>query len=206
MNEYIEKRQIQEQEEMRKAKENAVQHELYNFDEAGEKGELVLERAMKETEVLVNLRNRLNAEIEQIEKEMDSYKRTYENTSKDYQKKLQASKENIDRLREQQESTTNRIESNYIRKQQSDEIKKQQQIEKEQDDATLRFNQEINTLTVEIKKRKAEIEEHDLTLKSNVAEYKTFANKIFLEIKDELVDRVKKKRHLIYTKKQLQEN
>jgi hypothetical protein len=205
LNEYIEKRQIQEQEEMRKAKENAVQHELYNFEEAEEKGELVLERAMKETEILINLKNRLNIEIEQIEKEIDSYKRTYDNTTKDYQKKLQASKENIERLREQQESTTNRIESNYIRKQQSDEIKKQQQIEKEQDDATLRFNQEINTLTAEIKKRKAEIEEARLNVeKAMLAEYKTFANKIFLEVKEEVNDRVKKERdNLINTREMI---
>ena len=42
LNEYIERRQIQEQEEMRRAKENAVQHEMFNFEAAGDKGELVL--------------------------------------------------------------------------------------------------------------------------------------------------------------------
>lgn len=195
LNEYIEKRQIQEQEEMRKAKENAITHEMYNFEESGEKGELVLERAMKETEILVSLKNRLDTEIDQIEREIDSLKRSYENTTKDYQKKLQASKENIDRLREQQEATTNRIESNYIRKQQSDEIKKQQQIEKDQDDATLRFNQEISTLETEIKKRKGEIEESRLNVeKAMLSEYKTFSNKIFSEIKEDVNQRFKDER------------
>ncbi len=203
LNEYIEKRQIQEQEEMRRARENAVQHELFNFENAGEKGELILERAMKETEIFVNLRNRLNAEIEQIEKEIESYKRTYENTTKDYQKKLQASKENVERLREQQESTTNRIESNYLRKQQLDEIKKQQQIEKDQDDATLRFNQEINTLAAEIKKRKQELEGARLNVeKAMLSEYKTFANKVFVEIKDSANVKVKEEREELITSRQ----
>ena len=192
LNEYIEKRQLQEQEEMKRARQNAVEHEQYNFDNAGEKGVLVLERAMKETETFINLKHRLMAEIEQLEGEIESFKRSYENTTKDYQKKLQASKENIDRLREQQEATTNRIESNYIRKQQSDEIKKQQQLEKDQDDATLRFNQEVNSLTAEIEKRKAELEEgKQYVEKSMLAEYKTFANKIFKEVKVDVDNRVK---------------
>ena len=195
LNEYIEKRQLQEQEEMKKARENAIQHEAYNFEEAGEKGELVLERAMKETEIFVSMRNRLNTEIDQFEKEMDSLKRSFENTSKDYQKKLQASKENTERLREQQEATTNRIESNYIRKQQADEIKKQQQIEKDQTDAQLKFNQSIDNLTAEITKRKEELEEGRLNVeKSMLAEYKTFSNKIYEEIRESVNERVKDER------------
>lgn len=195
LNEYIEKRQLQEQEEMKKARENAIQHEAYNFEEAGEKGELVLERAMKETEIFVSMRNRLNTEIDQFEKEIDSLKRSFENTSKDYQKKLQASKENTERLREQQEATTNRIESNYIRKQQADEIKKQQQIEKDQTDAQLKFNQSIDNLTAEITKRKEELEEGRLNVeKSMLAEYKTFSNKIYEEIRESVNERVKSER------------
>lgn len=195
LNEYIEKRQLQEQEEMRKARENAVQHELYNFEEAGEKGELVLERAMKETDIFVNMRNRINTEIEQLEKEIDSLKRSFDNTTKDYMKKLQASKENSERLREQQEATTNRIENNYIRKQQADEIKKQQAIEKDQEDAQLRFNQEINNLSAEIKKRKDELEKAKLDVeKSMLSEYKTFSNKIYAEIRDSVNQKVKEER------------
>lgn len=195
LNEYIEKRQLQEQEEMRKARENAVQHELYNFEEAGEKGELVLERAMKETDIFVNMRNRLNTEIDQFEKEIDSLKRSFDNTTKDYLKKLQASKENSERLREQQEATTNRIENNYIRKQQADEIKKQQAIEKDQEDAQLRFNQEINNLTAEIEKRKEELANAKLNVeKSMLAEYKTFSNKIYAEIRNSVNKQVKEER------------
>lgn len=195
LNEYIEKRQLQEQEEMKRARENAIQHEQYNFESAGEKGELVLERAMKETELFVSLRSRLEAEIQQLEGEIESLKRNFDNTTKDYQKKLQASKENSERLREQQEATTNRIENNYIRKQQADEIRKQEQIEKDQEDAQLRFNQEINNLATEIQKRKEELQEAKVNVeKSMLSEYKTFANKIYKEIRDTVNEQVKEER------------
>ena len=195
LNEYIEKRQIQEQEELKRARENAIQHEQYNFEQAGEKGELVLERAMKETEIFIGIRTRLNTEIQHFESEIESLKRNFENTTKDYQKKLQASKENSQRLREQQEATTNRLENNYIRKQQSDEIKKQEQIEKDQEDAQLRFNQEINNLSDQIAQRKQEIAEAKVNLeKAMLAEYETFANKIFKEVKEDVNKKVRDER------------
>ena len=192
LNEYIEKRQLQEQEEMKKARENAVQHEQYNFKEVGEKGELVLERAMKETEVYFSTRNRLTVEIETFEREIESLKRNFENTIKDYQKQLQASSENIQRLREQQESTTNKIEYNYAKKQQIDEVKKQEQIEKKKKDEELRFNQEINNLTEEINKRKVELETaKSYVSKAMMAEYKTFVDKVYAEIKEDVIKNTK---------------
>ncbi len=195
LNEYIEKRQLQEQEEMKRARLNAVEHEQYNFEAAGDKGTLVLERAMKETETFINLKHRLMTEIEQLEGEMESIKRTYDNKTKDYQKNTQTARENIDRLREQMEATTNRIESNYIRKQQTDEVKKLEQLDRDQDDATLRYNQEINSLTEEVNKRKEELEEGRKYVESAMlAEYKTFANKVFKDVRADVDKRVKDER------------
>lgn len=192
LNEYIEKRQLQEQEEMKRARLNAVEHEQYNFDAAGNKGTLVLERAMKETETYLNLKHRLTTEMEQLEGEMESIKRTYDNKTKDYQKNTQTARENIDRLREQMEATTNRIESNYIRKQQTDEVKKLEQLDREQDDATLRFNQEINSLVEEVNKRKAELEEARKYVEdAMLAEYKTFANKVFKDVRADVDAKIK---------------
>lgn len=192
LNEYIEKRQLQEQEEMKRARLNAVEHEQYNFDAAGNKGTLVLERAMKETETYLNLKHRLTTEIEQLEGEMESIKRTYDNKTKDYQKNTQTARENIDRLREQMEATTNRIESNYIRKQQTDEVKKLEQLDRDQDDATLRFNQEINSLVEEVNKRKAELEEARKYVEdAMLAEYKTFANKVFKDVRADVDAKIK---------------
>ena len=183
LNEYLEKRARQEQEELEKARLNAVEHEKYDFSESGMDGSLLLDRAIKETEVYLNARQRILYEIGQLESEMDSFKRNYENTSKEYQRKMQASKENVERLRKQQEETTNRIESNYIKKQQGDEIKKQETLEKEQEDATVRFNQQVTSLQSEIDKRKIDLDERKLYVQTSMlSEYQTFSNKLYDEI------------------------
>ena len=204
LNEYIEKRQRLEEEELKKARENAIQHETYNFVGVENKGELILERAMKEAETFVGMRNRVNSEIEAIEKEIENLKRNFESITKDYQKKLQASKENSERLREQQESTTNRIESNYIKKQQSDEFKKQQQIEKDYEVAQFKFNQEINNLSLLIENKKIEIQEGKAYLeKAMLAEYNTFASKVYKELKIQVDNKIKKEKDdLIASKNQ----
>ena len=209
LNEYLEKRARQEQEELEKARINAVEHETYDFSSTGINGALVLERAINESETYINIRSRLLSEIQQLEDEIESIKRTYENTEKDYQKKMQVSKENVDRLRKQQEETTNRIENNYIKKQQADEIKKQEQLEKDNDAATIRFNQEIEGLTAEIETRRKELEERRQYVEEAMkAEYQSFSTKLYkslttilqeesedekaeiLEIKDEIAEKL----------------
>ena len=180
LNEYLEKRARQEQEELEKARVNAVEHETYDFSSTGINGSLVLERAINESETYINIRSRLLSEIQQLEGEIESIKRTYENTEKDYQKKMQVSKENVDRLRKQQEETTNRIENNYIKKQQADEIKKQEQLEKDHDAATIRFNQEMEGLNTEIATRRTELEQRRKYVEEAMkAEYQTFATKLY---------------------------
>ena len=210
LNEYLEKRARQEQEELEKARINAVEHETYDFSSTGINGSLVLERAINESETFINIRSRLLSEIQQLEDEIESLKRTYENSEKDYQKKMQVSKENVDRLRKQQEETTNRIENNYIKKQQADEIKKQEQLEKDHDSATIRFNQETEALTAEIKTRREELEKRRQYVEDAMkAEYQTFSSKLYksletiikeenqdereelLEIKDEIAEELK---------------
>ena len=179
LGEYLEKRARQEQEELEEAQRNAVSHEEYDFASSGVDGSLVLERAMKESETYINAKQRLLAEIQQFESEITTLSRNYENTSKDYQRKLQASKENMERLRQQQEESTNRIEVNYIRKQQQDEVKKQEQLEKDLDDTTNKFNVEVNSLNEEIEKRRAQIEERRLKVQEAMdSEYQSFAGKL----------------------------
>lgn len=190
LNEYLEKRARQEAEELEKARQNAVEHEVYNFDKTGIDGSLILDRAMKESEIYLNYRQRLLAQIQQYESEIESLKRNYENTSKDYQRKLQASKENIERLRVQQEESTNRIEVNYIRKQQQDEIKKQEQLEKDQDSATVRFDQETSALREQIEKCRTELEEKkEYATNSMLSEYDTFATKVYKAIMNEVQEK-----------------
>ncbi len=202
LNEYLEKRARQEQEELEKARLNAVEHEVFDFSKAGIDGSLVLERAMKETETYLNFRQRTLGEIQQLESEVDSLKRNYENTQKDYQRKLQASKENVDRLRKQQEESTNRIESNYIKKQQQDEVKKQEQLERDFDDATVRFNNDIQTLQANIATKRAELEEHRKTVEDAMnAEYETFSKKVYEQIDKSIEDRVNDEKQAIINMK-----
>lgn len=187
LGEYLEKRARQEQEELEEAQRNAVAHEEYDFSSSGIDGSLVLERAMKESETYLNIKQRLLTEIQQFESEITTLKKNYENTSKDYQRKLQASKENMERLRQQQEESTNRIEVNYIRKQQQDEVKKQEQLEKDQEDATNKFNAEINSLNVEIEKRRTELEsKKEGVQEAMLNEYQSFSSKLHKNIADEV--------------------
>lgn len=198
LNEYLEKRARQEQEELEKARLNAVEHENFDFSKAGIDGSLVLERAMKETETYLNFRQRTLGDIQQLESEVDSLKRNYENTQKDYQRKLQASKENVDRLRKQQEESTNRIESNYIKKQQQDEVKKQEQLERDFDDSTVRFNNDIQSLQTEITTKRAELEEHRKIVEDAMnAEYETFSKKVYDQIDKSIEERVNNEKQAI---------
>ena len=202
LNEYLEKRARQEQEELEKARLYAVEHETFDFSEAGLNGTLVLDRAMKESETYLNIRQRLLSEIEQFDGEIDSLKRNYENTQREYEKKMQASKENVGRLRKQQEESTNRIESNYIKKQQSDEIKKQEQLEKDHDSATVRFNQEMEVLVAEIDTRKKDLEERRQYVEDAMkAEYQTFSLKMYKSIFSALEDKTNQEKQIVINMK-----
>jgi hypothetical protein len=185
LQQYLEKRAKVEEEELEKARENSMATEEYDFDELGVDGSLVLERAMKESETFIKVRRRLQDEINSIETEKDNYKKTFDQTLKDMQRKLQASRENLDSLKTQQEASTNRIESNYIRKQQADEIKKQQQLEKDIEEATTKFNDEQETLKKEIDKRQEEIEEKkNFVQQAMLLEFKHYANTLYDALSD----------------------
>ncbi len=195
LNEFLEKRARQEQKELEEAMKNTVYHEDYDFSHLGLSGTQILERAMKETEIYLNQRPRALAEIQQLESEIESAKRNYENNQKEYQRKMQASKENIERLRKQQEESTNRIESNYIRKQQTDEIKKQEQMEKDYEGVTLRYNQDINTLTTEINARRTELEERKKVVENAMeAEYQTFSGRVYKELRTDAHEKEKEEK------------
>ncbi len=185
LQQYLEKRAFLEQQELERARENAVETESYDFEELGINGSLVLERAMKECETYIGNRRRLLGECGQIESEKENFAKNYDATEKDYQRKLQASRENLESLKAQQEASTNRIESNYIRKQLQDEIKKQQQLEKDSDEAAEKFKQEQASLDAEVVKRKEEIEEKRKAVESSMLlEFKNYANVMYKKLAD----------------------
>ena len=180
LQQYLEKRAKVEEEELEKARENSMATEEYDFGELGVDGSLVLERSMKECETFIKVRRRMQDESNSIETEKDNYKKTFEQTLKDMQRKLQASRENLESLKTEQEVSTNRIESNYIRKQQADEIKKQEQLEKDIEQATAKFKEEQETLEKEIEKRNKEIEEkRQFVEQAMLLEFKHYANTLY---------------------------
>ena len=189
LQEYLEKRALKEREEMEKARQNSMASEEYDFNDLGVDGSLVLDRAMKESESFIKSRRRLQDEINSIETEKENYKKTFETNSKDMQRKLQASRENLESLKKQQEESTNRIEINYIRKQLADEMKKQQQLEKDLEDATGKFEEEQVSLQKEMEKREKEIEEKkDFVEKAMLLEFKHYANTLFKALAQKAAD------------------
>lgn len=178
LREFLDYKARKEKEEFQRAKEETIQHEVYDFASAGIDGSLVLERAMKESEIFLNKKEKVLVKISQLEAELDSRRKNFENTQKEYQTKIQASKENISRLRQMQEETTNRIESNYYRKQQTQEIGKQEQFEQEFEQFRTKYLLERNEGEEEIKKLNDELEGYKRQVESAMqGEYSTFFNR-----------------------------
>ena len=177
LREFLDYKARREKEEFNRAKEQDVEYEKYDFSSTGVNGSVVLDRAMKESEIFLKKKEKAYVRIAQLESELDTRKKNFDNVQKDYQNKLQASRENIDRLLQQQEETTNRIESNYLRKQQTQEIAKQEQLEQEFEQQRARYLLEKNELEEEIKKLQDELEDskHEVE-KAMLGEYQNFFN------------------------------
>ena len=190
LREFLDYKARKEKEEFNKAKEDLVEVEKYNFEDAGIDGSIVLERAMKESELFLKKKEKILVQISQLEGELDSRRKNFDNVQKDYQTKLQASKENVTRLRQMQEETTNRIESNYYRKQQTQEVGKQEQLEQEFEGLRAKYLLEKNECEEEIKKLNAELagykKDVELAMKS---EYSTFFDR-FCKSAEKVVGKV----------------
>lgn len=185
LQQYLEKRALVEQEQLEKARRDSVASEEYDFSDLGVDGSFVLEKAMKECEAFIRVKRMLQEESNSIESEKENYRKTFENTSKEMQRKLQASRENMDSLKKQQEESTNRIETNYIRKQLADEIKKQQQLEKELEETTAKYNDEQVSLQKEIENRQAEIDEKkSFVEQALMLTFKHYANTLYKALLD----------------------
>ena len=179
LREFLESRARKEKEEFDRARNEAIVYEKYDFDEAGVDGSNILERAMKETEAYLGKKEKTLSKIAQLEASLESLKKNFDNIQKDFQKKMQVSKENIERLREQQEETTSRIESNYLRKQQVNEIAKQEKEESDFEQQKRRYLVEKSDYEEEIKKLQEELEGGKAEVeKIMLSEYQSFYERI----------------------------
>jgi len=183
LQDYLEKRALFEQEQLERAKAGAIEHDKYDFSQLNLNGSLVMERAMRESEYYLGNRSRLLMEIEQLEGEKDTFTKAYIENTKNLQRKLRDIKENLERLRENLGNATNKIDSNYIRKQQDDEVKKQQTLEKEVAAITNRYNKDIANMDSEIARRNREMEEQRSYLeKAMSGEFNEYSKKVYDEL------------------------
>lgn len=183
LQDYLEKRAIEEKREREEAELNASQYEYYDFDELGVDNALLLERAMKECEKYINVKRDLSAKVQSKETEMFNYQKNFDEVTKDFERKAQAARETLAQLTEQINQTTIKIEANYMKKRYNEEQTKLQQLEKDYELATTRFQKqqddmqaEINALNEEINRRRG------LTEDAMKAECKNYANKIYGQI------------------------
>ncbi len=209
LREYLESRARKEKEEFDKiAKQDSVNFEKYDFEGIGIDGQNILERAMKESEAYLSRKDKTIAKIAQIEANIESIKKNFDNVQKDFQKRMQVSKENIERLRQQQEETTSRIESNFLRKQQLQEIAKQEKEEEDFEKQKLTFLSQKSEFEDEIKSLSEEIESGRLGVEeAMLSEYETFYSKLFTAAISEAEKKVKNKlTTLSQTKQEIEES
>lgn len=192
LREYLESRARKEKEEFEKAKREMIVYEKYDFEEAGIDGSNILDRAMNESESYLKKKENIITKIDQMETELESLKRGFDNTQKEFQKKMQASKEKIAELRQQQEETTSRIESNYLRKQASQQVTDQENMQKEFEQQELRYRGEkkerediIKELNIELEGGKKVAED------AMLSEYQSFYERICKSAYENVGEKVK---------------
>lgn len=180
LQEYLRQRAIYEEEQLEKAKQSEVEHGDYDFTSLGIDGSLVMERAMKECEYYLGNRRKILADIEQLQSEKDLLTKSYDEKNKVSQRKLRDINETLDRLREKLNNTTNKIVGNDIRRQQAEEIKKQQNIEREIEEDNNRYNEELKKIDEQINAKHADINSSKNYVEvAFINEFKAYSDKVY---------------------------
>lgn len=188
LREYLEKKALEEQRLLEKARRAEVEHSPYDFDELGVNGQQLIERAVSESENFLLDKIDIQTEINRLEKQKDNTTKNMEDIEREANKKLQAINENLDRLDKEMAEKTNKVEINFTMGQIKQERDKKATLEK--DLATRLEKEKIaqDALNVEIQKRKEKIDEGkrdvEVALK---AEYNTFAGRLYDEIYQKVV-------------------
>lgn len=191
---YLQKRAIQEQQELEKARLKNVDHEKFDFDDAGLDGSLVLDRAMRETENFTTQRKKYMQETERINNEINVLENNYKEQVKEFQRQVQTSKETVENLKEQLEQASSTIEINYIKKQMRDELSRQQLAEKDFDILTDKHNQSIKALNQEIKHYDDETKKAKEALEvAMLSEFNTYSVKVYDNLEKIVDDKMQDK-------------
>lgn len=185
LQEYLQQRAEYEQEQLEKARLSQVEHVQYDFSKLGVKGTLIMDRAMKECEFFLGNRKTLMSDIDSLQSQKDLLAKNYEEKSRGNQRKLKDIKDTIERLREKLNTTTNKIVGNDIIRQQAEEVKKQQLIEKEMDEDANHYDQEVKKLDNQMELKRKEIEDNRKLVENTlINDFKDYSDKIYDELKN----------------------
>ena len=180
LQDYLEKRALEEQKEREAQEMRKYAFDEYNFEELGLENALLIERAMTESERFFNVKRNLNEKISAKQTEMASYQKNFDEVTKEFEKKAQAYRENLKQLNEQLNSTSVNIEANYIKKRYREDQQKLQQLEKDYEIASIRFNKQQNEINGEVEAYQKEIDRSKSELQRAMTEEgKSYANKVY---------------------------
>ena len=191
---YLQKRAEDEQRELELARLKNVEHEKFNFDEAGIAASLVLERAMQEAENYIAERKKYNQDTEQINNDITQEDMNYREITKEYNRQMQVSKETFANFKSQLEEASSSIEANYIKKQQQQELDRQRNLERDFDTATERHKKIIESYQAELDSvDKFRAKSRKVLEDAMMSEFETYGSKVYDEAKKIVEEREKEK-------------
>ena len=177
---YLQKRAEEEKKELERARLKNVEHEKFNFDEAGVESSLVLERAMQEAENYIAKRKKYMQDMEQINSDITQEEMNFRETTKEYQRQMQVSKESFDNFKSQLEEVSSTIEANYLKKQMQQELDRQRNLERDYDTKTDSHKKLLESYQAELTSVENSIKEARKTLeKGMMSEFDTYSNKVY---------------------------
>ena len=183
LQEYLEKSEAAEKKRKEEEAMTNLVGENYDFEELGVDSSLLLERAMKESEKYLNVKRNFSERIRAKEQEKINYQKNFDEVTKDFERKAQASREIINSVSDQINQTTVKIEANYLKKKLNEEQARYQQYEKDYDLASSRFQKEQQDIQYEIDKFNDEIKRRKEQATENMlAEGNTYVNKIYGQV------------------------
>ena len=191
---YLQKRAEEEKRELERARLRNVEHEKFNFDEAGVNASLVLERAMQEAENYIAERKKYNQDTEQINADITQEDMNYREITKEYNRQMQVSKETFANFKAQLEEETSSIGINYLKKQQQQELDRQRNLERDFDAQTERHKKIIESYNAELDSvDKFRAESRRSLENAMLSEFETYNSKIYDEVRKLVQEREKEK-------------
>lgn len=180
LQEYLDKKAIQEQKEKEEEEYNKQNFEKFDFDELGVEGSILLERAMTECEKYFNIKRNLVERRTSKEQEIANYAKNFDDVTKDFERKAQTIRESMNQITEQLNNTSVKIEANYLKKRYDEEQQKLQQLEKDHQLSEARFKKQQSELQEEKDAIDEEIESRRKKLETIMtSEGKSYSNKIY---------------------------